>query len=103
MDEAHTEIEDSATLTPSPGVTCERVGGEGILHDDLAGRVHVLNASATRVWELCSGSPTVAELTESLARSYELAPADVRADVLKVLTELRARGLLGASSEASPH
>ncbi len=88
---------ESDRLQPSRGVTRQQVGAEGILHDENGGQVHVLNASATRVWELCAAGPTVKEVIASLAQSYELPPEAVRDDVLAIINDFRARGLLELS------
>lgn len=85
---------DSDRLLPSRGVTREQVGAEGILHDENGGQVHVLNASATRVWDLCADRPTVSELIASLAQTYELPAEAVRDDVLAIISDFLARGLL---------
>jgi PqqD family protein of HPr-rel-A system len=84
----------TARIVSSRWVTSERVGGEGILHDERSGQVHILNASATRVWDLCAGRPTVSELVADLARSYGMPVDAVREDVLALLADLRTRGLL---------
>jgi PqqD family protein of HPr-rel-A system len=74
-------------------VTLERLGEEAILHDRDGGRVHVVNGSAARLWELCDGR-TVDEIVAAFAASYG-APADaVRGDVQSALTALRALGVL---------
>jgi PqqD family protein of HPr-rel-A system len=76
------------------------VGGEGILHDQHAGQVHVINASAARVWELCESRPTLAELTASLAAAYDMPVDHVRADVAAIVDDFLAKGLL--EGPASP-
>jgi PqqD family protein of HPr-rel-A system len=85
---------DSDRLLPTRGVTLEQVGAEGILHDENGGQVHVLNASATRVWELCAERLTLSELIASLAQTYELPAAAVRDDVLAIIRDFLARGLI---------
>lgn len=75
-------------------MTLERVGGEAVLHDDEAGKAHVINGSAARLWELCDGSRDVDELTAAFAAGYGMAPDDVRGDVDQVLATFRSLRLL---------
>ncbi len=91
-------IADSDRLLPCRGVTREQVGAEGILHDENGRQIHVLNASATRVWDLCVDRPTVSALIASLAQTYALPAEAVRDDVLAIVSEFRARGLLEPSA-----
>ena len=74
-------------------MTLERVGEEAILHDREGGRVHVVNGSAARLWELCDGRP-VDEIVAALAASYGAPPDAVRADVERAVAALRSLGVL---------
>jgi PqqD family protein of HPr-rel-A system len=85
----------SEPLARGAQVVLERVGREAILHDRSTGRVHVLNGSAARVWELCDGARGVEEVTATFAAHYGLAPAEVAGDVARVVEHLRAARLLG--------
>jgi PqqD family protein of HPr-rel-A system len=74
-------------------VTLERLGEEAILHDRGGGRVHVVNGSAARLWELCDGR-TVDEIVAAFAASYGAPPDAVRADVETAVASLRSLGVL---------
>lgn len=75
-------------------VTLERVGQEAILHDRERGRVHVVNGSAARLWELCDGRATVDEIVVAFANSYGAPPDAVRSDVENVVATFRELGVL---------
>ena len=79
---------------PSSAVTLERVGPEAILHDRGRGRVHVVNGSAARLWELCDGRATLDEIVVAFAASYGAPPGAVRADVEAVVATFRELGLV---------
>ncbi|HEY4347543.1 MAG TPA: HPr-rel-A system PqqD family peptide chaperone [Gaiellaceae bacterium] len=81
-------------ITRRADVTLTRTGGEALLVDERGGSVHVVNGTAARLWELCERSPTIEELAESLATSYELMETDVRRDVEKMVETLEGLGLL---------
>lgn len=88
------EVRDADRFVPARWVVSERVGEEGILNDQREGQIHVLNASATRVWEMCVRRLPVGELVDGLAASYGKPPAAVREDVHAVLRDFLARGLV---------
>lgn len=85
---------ESTVPTPSPEVTLQRVGNEAILHDRRSGRAHVINQTAARIWELCDGRAEVDQIVAAFAAGYELAPADVRDDVLYILGKFRELSVL---------
>jgi PqqD family protein of HPr-rel-A system len=81
-------------LVRNPEVTLERVGREAILHDRTSGRVHVVNGSAARLWELLDGEPAVDDLAAAFAASYGLPVGVVRPDVEEILAAFRDLSLL---------
>lgn len=81
-------------LLPAPGVSCHVVGDEGILSDERQGQVHVLNRSATQVWDLCQQGLVVSEVVARFAATHDRAPEQVAGDVRAVLSDFLARGLL---------
>jgi len=89
-----TEGTESVQPVRRANVTLERVGGEAVLHDDDAGKAHVINGSAARLWELCDGSRDVDELTAAFAADYGMPPEDVRDDVVGLLDTFRSLRLL---------
>ena len=89
-----TNVDEVTGPAQRAGVTLERVGAEAILLDDAAGRAHVVNGSAARLWELMGAGRNRETLTATFAATYAL-PADaVRADVEKTLDGFGALGLL---------
>lgn len=80
-----------------PDVTLQRVGREAILHDAAAGKAHVINASAARVWELCDGR-SLDDLVRTFAEPYGRTPDEVRPDVERVIEGFRRLGLLPEST-----
>ncbi|MCP4548627.1 MAG: PqqD family protein, partial [bacterium] len=86
------------------GVRAKDVGGETILYDTDREAIHVLNATAGVVWELCDGSHSVEEIAGRLAEAFEAtddAGLDVESDVVDVLATLAKRGLLGPAEESA--
>lgn len=87
-------METSTTPAQNSEVTLQRVGNEAILHDRRNGRAHVVNESAARLWELCDGHTSLDDIVSAFATSYGLQPADLRDDVLYILSKFRQLGVL---------
>ena len=77
----------------SSTVALERVGDEAILHDRAGGRVHVVNGSAARLWELCDGR-SLDEIVAAFAASHGAAEDAVRPDVESAIAAFRSLGVL---------
>ena len=89
-----TNVDEATMPAQGAGVTLERVGAEAILLDHPAGRAHVINGSAARLWELLGAARDRESLIVAFAAAYAL-PADaVRADVERTLDRFDALGLL---------
>lgn len=84
-------------LRRAEGVTEHTVDGELVLYDPVRQRVHVLNASAAVIWQLCDGTRTRNDFATALAWAWPEARSDFHADVADILRELEAEGLLVAS------
>ncbi|MCB0155260.1 MAG: PqqD family protein [Anaerolineae bacterium] len=71
------------------------LGNELMVYNPLKQVVHVLNATAQHIWDLCDGQHTPREIVQSLQMSFDLPThADVEGDVTHLLTELEDKELL---------
>jgi radical SAM protein with 4Fe4S-binding SPASM domain len=76
-------------------------GGRHLLVHPEAPRWSVVNQVGYQVVRLCDGHRTIADITAAIAQRYGQDPANVRADVLAYLNQLRLAGLL-ADDYAAP-
>ena len=53
-----------------------------------SGEYYALSEVGARVWDLCDGTRTVAELVALLSEEYDAPRAAIESDVLELLTEL---------------
>jgi hypothetical protein len=75
-------------------VLAQEAAGETMLLDLDGGTYFALNEVGARVWELCDGVQSIADITSVLAAEYE-APEDViTRDVLELLDALRVERLV---------
>jgi hypothetical protein len=70
------------------------IDGETVVYDPDRSALHVLNVTATVVWEHCDGTGTVSALVDGLADVYGAEPAEIERDVRAYLDELAALELL---------
>jgi hypothetical protein len=76
------------------------VDGEAVLHH--AGALHHLNPTATVVWQCCDGEVTVDALAVELAEAFAVDVDTARGDVLTVVADLAAAGLLRPPGHEPP-
>ena len=69
--------------------------GDGfILYNHDSSLVHHLNPTASVVWQLCDGSATVRQLAEDIALEYQLTVENVEMQLVTLVADLDALGLL---------
>jgi hypothetical protein len=93
----------SANSTParSPGVLAqqlEQTDSTLVLLHPRSGEYFTLEAVGRRVWQLCDGKRTIAEIAASIAEEYEEAPGVITSDVLELVKELMDAELVVAAS-----
>lgn len=69
-------------------VSVRKLEDECLLYDEAKGRLHVVNAVAGFVWELCDGSHSLREMEAKIRDAYEVPPgADLAGDIRRTLDE----------------
>ena len=72
----------------------QKLNEEVLVVDPKSREVHLLNPTATRIWELLERDHTAAELVTALASEYDADPVQVGRDVEALLVELGTKGLV---------
>ena len=81
------QVSSSSVLTRVEDVEWEAVGDEVFMRSP-SGTVHLLNASASRLWEGLNGQATIADLAEALHAKYPSVTLEtIVADVIEMATE----------------
>ncbi len=75
-------------------VLAQRVGETLVLLDPHGGQYFALDEVGTRVWELCDGTRSVAELVAVLTAEYAAPAETIEADVVELLSELAGERLV---------
>jgi hypothetical protein len=89
MDVAPTE-----RFTVHPSVIARELSGETVLLNLESGVYYGLDPVGTRVWQLLMQGRTIADVCETMIDEYEVAPDVLRGDVVRLVGELRERGIV---------
>jgi pyrroloquinoline quinone biosynthesis protein D len=87
-------IEPETRLRQREGLLSQRAADTRVLLDPADGRYYALDEVSGRVWDLCDGTRTVAQLVAAICAEYEAPAETVEADVLEFLADLSADGLV---------
>lgn len=68
--------------------------GENAIYDPATGAVHLMNATATAIWVLCDGETSPAEMIIAICDLSGLPGDVVEEDVMRILGEFEAAGIL---------
>jgi hypothetical protein len=79
----------------------QRVLEEMVLYDAETETGYSLNDSARAIWDLCDGRRSVQRICEELAESMDVAPDLLHEDVVTLVSDLQAKGLLIANESES--
>ncbi len=74
----------------------QKMNEETLVVDPKTREVHLLNPTATRIWELLEAPRTIDELLGTLGREFDATEDTLRGDVALLLEELGAKGLIDA-------
>lgn len=76
----------------------QKLNDEVLVVDPRTREVHLLNVTATRIWDLLENPLTADELLVVLCREFDGTPDLMRAEVDQLLVQLEAKGLVGADA-----
>jgi hypothetical protein len=75
-------------------VMVQQVEGQAVLLDIASGEYFSLNEVGGRVWELCDGTRTVAEVVDAICTEYDVPPTTAMSDAGALLESLAGAGLV---------
>jgi pyrroloquinoline quinone biosynthesis protein D len=70
------------------GVIAQQADSTLVLLSLTSGQYYALDDVGVRVWELCDGARTVAEVVSILSQEYDAPAETIEADVLELLEDL---------------
>ena len=72
----------------------EEIEDDLLLYDSGKDHVHLLNVSASVIFELCDGTRTAEEIAQEIVKLVTPGDHDIGKDVGRTLGELREKGLI---------
>jgi Coenzyme PQQ synthesis protein D (PqqD) len=88
------EISRASTARIREDVVFRKLEGEAVILNLATGTYYGLDAVGTRIWELIQEQGRVDAVLDGLLRKYEVEPARCEQDLLGLLRELSAKGLI---------
>ena len=96
------QISRSSVVVAREGhISCD-LAGEAVVLDFKSGMYYGLEEVGASIWKLIAEPRTVGEICDALAAEYEVAPQVCESDVIALLAELAAKGLVETRDGATP-
>lgn len=77
------------------GVVRQELEAEAVLYHSATGKIHILNKTAERIWELCDGKHSLADMEADLRKRFQIsAETQVSQDIKETIEEFNSDGLL---------
>jgi hypothetical protein len=78
-----------------------KIEDETVIIKDDGLSVHMLNKTASHIWEMCNGDCGPDEIAASLCERFHISFEEARVDVIEVMGELEQMGLLKQVEEVA--
>lgn len=95
-------IDRHAALARSDAVHTVVLDGEGVLLDEHENRLHLLNSSATLLWQLYDGTTTLDDLAADISATLHADHEEVVDDLVAMSRHLAEEGLLAGYQRVEP-
>lgn len=95
------KISESSLVVATPEQISSDLGGEAVILDLKSGIYHGLNEVGARIWKLIEEPKTVKEIEQALLEEYEVEPECCQRDLLALLQNLKAAGLIKVNNETA--
>ena len=76
------------------------IAGEAIVLTSKDSKIHNLNETGSRIWELLADEPTVGEMVAQIHSEFKVSEEKARADVTAFIGELAAKGMVTLSKSS---
>ncbi|HYU82300.1 MAG TPA: PqqD family protein [Candidatus Polarisedimenticolia bacterium] len=86
--------QDESRPKRADSVVAQRASDAVVLLHLESGRYFSLEGTGDRIWQLCDGVRTLEEIIRAVSDEFGAEPATVRADMLELLGDLEAEGLV---------
>ncbi len=95
------KISESSLVVAVKDQISSDLGGESVILNLQSGVYHGLNEVGARVWNLIVEPKQVKQIRQTLVQEYEVEPEVCTRDLLRLLDELQAAGLIEVRNETT--
>ncbi|MEO1429122.1 MAG: PqqD family peptide modification chaperone [Cyanobacteria bacterium J06632_19] len=95
------QISDFSTVVTVSDQVSSDLGGEAVILNMKTGVYHGLNEVGAKIWDLMEQPKTVKEIHNLLVEEYEVEPEVCKNDLLSLLKNLQAVGLIEVKNETA--
>src|SRR5215831_13797888 len=96
------DISLDETIAVDDSVVFRELDGETVLLHLETGQYFGLDEIGTRVWMLLRDRQTLNAIAETMLAEYEVAPEQLRTDLLALVSDLSAHGLIQRTRASAP-
>jgi hypothetical protein len=100
--DAVTSFDETVAPRRRRSASTEILDGEAVVYSEETAALHVLNPSATVIWQSLDGEVSLGDLATELSEAFDVAYEIVLADVLKLVGEFGIMGLLEEEGSIVP-
>jgi hypothetical protein len=93
-------IDDHAIISRNRDTASRTVGGEAIVLTPMDSKIHSLNETGSRIWELLADSPSFGQIVACIHREFEATEDQARRDALAFVEDLAERGMIAVTPSA---
>ncbi len=97
--ELECKISESSLIVAAGNQVSSDLGGEAVILDLKSGVYHGLNEVGARIWDLIQQPKAVKNIKQMLLQEYEVEPERCDRDLMALLQELKAAGLIEVKDE----
>jgi hypothetical protein len=87
-------VSDNRVIRRVEGLPFQTIEGKVLVVVPRSQAIHMLNETASRLWDLLEKGDTVDGLVGTLCREYDVATETARRDVEEAVGEMRQKGLV---------
>ncbi len=95
-------LSDDSMVKASGEQVSSEIDGETVSLNLKSGIYYSLNAVGSRIWQILQESSSVRDIRETIVEEFEVAAERCERDVLRLLSELAAKGLIEVDGAKTP-
>lgn len=97
MNPTQTPLTLASTVTRSEQLLGSKIDNELVMMDMVQGNYYALNPVASHIWDCLAAPVRITDLCAALCVRYAVAPDQCQSEVLSLLADMQAKGMVTVS------